>query len=66
MGMKVWATTADEAAHMMQVIGGNIGFKCEGDIMIYDTPPDEPPTENPRGYGINFTPYDETQSSPRD
>jgi hypothetical protein len=48
---------ADEAFEMVQVIGGDIGFVVDGRVMIYDTPPDEPPREEPHGYGIAFTAY---------
>ena len=58
MGMKVWASSHEEAADMARVIGSHIGFVVTGDIQIYDTEPSEPPSDNPRGYGINFTPYD--------
>lgn len=56
MGMKVWALSDEEAAEMIQVIGREIGFKVTGNIRIYYTAPEQPPTENPYGYDINFTP----------
>jgi hypothetical protein len=59
MGMKMWAGSTGEAADMMQVIGGQIGFTVTGKIEIFETEPAEPPGENPRGYGINFTPFDD-------
>ncbi len=59
MTMKAWATDANESADMIQVIGKRIGFEVTGKIEIYETDPEQPPKENPFGYGINFTPYDE-------
>lgn len=59
MAMKVWASNADEATDMIQVIGGQIGFTVDGDIQVYDTEPKQPPREKPNGYDIGFTPYDE-------
>ena len=58
MGMKTWASSADESADMISVIGGRIGFALTGDIEIYETEPTEPPREKPYGYDINFTPFD--------
>ena len=58
MAMSVWASDEDEAFDMIQQIGADIGFVCDGDIQLYDTPPDQPPRDAPFGYGIAFTPYD--------
>lgn len=58
MGMKVWASDTEEAADMAQVIGDQIGFSVTGRIQIYKSEPEEPPRENPYGYSIKFTPYD--------
>lgn len=60
MGMKTWATDADESAQMIRVIGRQIGFDVTGDIQIYDTEPVQPPRENPFGYDIKFTPFENT------
>ena len=57
MGMKTWASDADESADMIRVIGGNIGFEVSGNIQIYETEPEQPPRENPFGYDIKFTPF---------
>jgi len=59
MAMKAWATDGDESADMIRLIGRQIGFTVDGEIMIYDTQPEEPPRDKPFGYGIGFTPYDE-------
>ena len=59
MAIKTWATDADESADMLRVIGSRIGFDATGEIQIYETEPEQPPKENPFGYDINFTPYDE-------
>ena len=58
MGIKTWATDSTESANMLKVIGEKIGFKVTGEIRIYESEPEEPPRENPFGYGINFTPYE--------
>ena len=59
MAIKMWATDSDESADMLRKIGEQIGFDATGKIEIYDTDPEQPPKENPFGYDINFTPYDE-------
>ena len=61
MSMKTWATDVDESKDMIQVIGNNIGFSVDGQIQVYDTPPEEPPPPEdiPHGYDIRFYPYDE-------
>ena len=58
MGMKAWASSADESAEMIQFIGERIGFQVTGAIQIYETEPTQPPRDNPYGYDINFTPFD--------
>ena len=57
MGMKMWATSADEATDMMHVIGQDIGFTVSGRVQIYETEPAEPPGDAPHGYDIQFTPF---------
>src|SRR5690242_8052244 len=59
MGMKVWASSEEEAFDMIRVIGEHIGFEVTGKIELYSTDPVEPPGEEPHGYDINFSPYDE-------
>ncbi len=58
LGMKTWASSADEASHMAGVIGEQIGFKVTGRIYVYDTEPHQPPGDTPSGYDIQFTPFD--------
>lgn len=62
MSMKMWATDADESADMLRVIGQQIGFEVKGKIEIYSTDPEEPPSENPFGYDVNFVPYSDSDS----
>lgn len=57
MGMKTWATDTAESADMIRVIGSQIGFEVTGAVQIYDTEPVQPPRENPFGYDITFTPF---------
>lgn len=59
MGMKAWATSTGESVDMIKAIGEQIGFLVTGSIEVYSTDPVEPPRENPYGYDIQFTPYDE-------
>ncbi len=59
IGMKAWARSDEEAADMIQVIGKQISFEITGDIQIYYTDPSIPPQENPHGYDIKFTPFEE-------
>jgi len=59
MAMKTWATDTDESTDMIRVIGKQIGFVVDGRVEVYVTEPDQPPGENPHGYDIKFTPYDE-------
>lgn len=59
MGIKTWAADSSESADMLRVIGQQIGFESTGDVEVYETEPEQPPKENPFGYDINFTPYDE-------
>lgn len=59
MGMKTWASSSDESADMIQVIGRQIGFEVTGDIQIYETEPVKPPGDKPSGYDIQFTPFDD-------
>jgi hypothetical protein len=59
MSMKLWAADANEAFAMVRDIGGSIGFDAHGKIELFDTPPEQPPRENPHGYDINFVEYDD-------
>ena len=58
MTMRVWASDSDEAVHMASIFGEQVGFSVTGRVQVYDTPPEEPPRDEPYGYGIAFTPYD--------
>ena len=57
MAMKTWSSSSDESADMVVSIGRQIGFTVTGKIEIFETEPEQPPSENPHGYSINFTPY---------
>ena len=57
-GMKVWASSSEEAADMAQKIGGHVGFKVTKQVLIYKTDPEKPPRQKPYGYDLNFTPFD--------
>lgn len=57
MGMKVWALDSNEAYDVIKSVGNHIGFKITGNTEIFETDPVQPPSENPFGYDINFTPF---------
>ena len=59
MGMKTWASSSDESIDMIKYVGNQIGFQVTGRIEVFESDPEEPPKENPFGYDIQFTPYDE-------
>lgn len=59
MSIKTWASDADESAHMVRVIGQQIGFSATGKIEVYETEAEQPPGKNPHGYDINFVPYED-------
>jgi hypothetical protein len=61
MGMKIWASSEDESAEIVQSIGNQIGFSVTGNIEIFTSEPAQPPAENPFGYDINFTPFQENE-----
>jgi len=54
MGMKVWASSEEEAFDMIRVIGAQIGFNVTGRVYLYTTAPDSPPGQNPHAYGITI------------
>jgi len=58
MTMKVWVSDQGEAFDMTYTFGDQIGFDVSGRIELYETAPEEPPRENPFGYGMIFVPYD--------
>ena len=58
MSMKTWATDAAESAHMIRLIGQQIGFVANDMIEVYQTEAEQPPGEHPHGYDIGFGPYD--------
>ena len=58
MAMKTWASSPDESADMIRVIGKEIGFTVTGKTHVYDTEPVQPPKDDPYGYDIKFTPFD--------
>ena len=58
LGMKVWASSTAEAAHMARLFANRSGFALQGKIEVYVTEPTEPPREKPHADGVKFTPYD--------
>ena len=59
MGMKLWANSEEEAIDMIKSIGRQIGFSVTGEIQLFNSEPEEPPSDKPYGYGINFHSFDE-------
>lgn len=59
MSMKAWASDADEALDMVRVIGRHVGFTVQGEVEVYETPPEQPPGDHPGGYDIRFVSYDD-------
>lgn len=55
--MNLWALDGEQAVDMIITIGRHIGFEATGEIFTYSTDAREPPGEQPRAYGLNFTPY---------
>jgi len=59
MGMKMWALSPEKALDLLQTVAKDIGFVIDGKTYLYDTEPTEPPSDHPRGYDIQFTPFEE-------
>jgi hypothetical protein len=57
MGMKLWATSEDEAFDMVVSIGQQISFTVDGQVQLFASEPADPPDQEPYGYDINFTPF---------
>lgn len=57
---KTWAKDDQEAADIFFSIGRQIGFEPYDKVEIFETEAVEPPKNEPFGYDINFTPYDES------
>jgi hypothetical protein len=59
MAMKAWASSEDEAFDMIKSIGRHIGFSVTKEIQLFNSDPQEPPSDGPYGYEINFHSFDE-------
>ncbi|PJC87557.1 hypothetical protein CSW98_00030 [Vibrio sp. HA2012] len=59
MSMNIWALNEKQSVDVCIAIGKQIGFQVSGEVQIYQTEPSESPGDNPFGYGIKFTPYEE-------
>ena len=57
LGMKVWASSMEDAAKMARLFAERTGFALKGKIQVYETVPSEPPRDAPHAYSISFTPY---------
>jgi len=58
MGLKVWATDENEAFDVAAQISKHLGFNPTGRVSLYETEPQQPPSDNPSAYGATFTPYE--------
>lgn len=57
LGMMLWASSPEEAAHMTRLFAERANFSIEGKIEVYGSEPSEPPRHEPHAYGIKFTPF---------
>ena len=58
LGLKVWATSAQQAAGVTQQVGRHVGFTLSGRAEIYKTAPSQPCGGKPCGYDLQLIPYD--------
>ena len=58
LGMKIWASSRDEAFAVFSSVSDQIGFEVTDKIDLYETEPSQPPRGNPYGYDLNFTPFE--------
>ena len=56
--IRTWATDAAQSAQIIQFFGSELGYEITEDIQIYETDPERPPKDQPYGYGINVTPFE--------
>jgi hypothetical protein len=59
MAIKIWATTYDDAADLVESVAEQVEFTITGKIEIFDTEPQEPPKQNAYGYDLGFTYFQE-------
>src|SRR5205814_4411249 len=45
MAMKTWATSPEESAELVRMVGERIGFRVTGNTEVYDSEPEQPPLE---------------------
>lgn len=57
LGMRIWASSVEEARQMTRRFAERVGFVFKGKVEVYDTEPVEPPRADPHAYSIKFTPY---------
>ncbi|MCV9942613.1 MULTISPECIES: hypothetical protein [Rhizobium] len=55
--IQAWAIDNDQAVDMIVTIGRDLGFSASKRIYVYSTEPQQPPTEAPHAYGLNFHQY---------
>ena len=56
-GIKVWASSPEEAIQTARQFAEQAGFKMTGKIDVYETKPSEPARDTPHAYDIKFTSY---------
>ena len=57
LGMRLWASSSEEALQMYRLFAERVGFTVRGKAEVYDTEPSEPPRDAPHAYGVKFTHY---------
>lgn len=58
LATKAWASDSDQAIDMIGAVGQQLGFKCSGRVYVYDTEAEQPPSDKPYCYDLNFTYYE--------
>lgn len=59
VGLRIWATTVNQAIEIFENIGEQIGYLSIGKIEVYSTEALQPPKDEPYSYDIRFTPYND-------
>jgi hypothetical protein len=57
MGVRIWAQDAEAAEEIVRDYATRVGFKPDGKSWVYDTEPEEPPSDQPSVYGCVFERY---------
>jgi hypothetical protein len=58
LAIAVWARSADAAADLVRAIAPEMGAEVRGRVYVYESPPVEPPRDDPFAYGPRFKAYE--------